>query len=494
MSSTKQAPCDQAVAVDDHLQKKIQGDFLKCAVCYNTYSNPKNLDCGHIVCLGCIEGIIEAKKKRSSVHCPICRKKTSLSRKGPSKLPDNFMVLGMISMLRNNSTAVDTSVDKNIAEHQESSNKQEDETNDSLVQKLVRIYERTKGENNTTTKKRYKSKERKEKEDSISDIDDSSDTSSEDDSDGSCSESDSSDEDSDGESLNSEDSYDSDLNSENNDLSELSFVNNDSELTLNSSDSYSESSSEGSSDECSSGDSETSESDTSSDSDSDSSSEDDEQSQVKSKVGKNSAAKSNANTKTAKNSKKAMAAKNKNTPDVGIKKETKPNPKKTIGEKTQPKAVLKDITKTSRINTKGSLKSAGQNLGGKKNEPKAASKNQALSSKPGKPLKSCNGMRVGSEILVFAGKSEPLAVKLHWLEKVVRKPGAEPQVFAGIQLKTKESFRVGISKEFRAIKNYKGENKSWLKDEKKFLRAVVPIHQCIPKNLLQAITTMKQFE
>lgn len=470
---------DQAAVAVSPLQKKIQDDFLICSVCYNVYTNPKNMDCGHIICLGCIEAIIEAKKKKSSVPCPVCRQKTTLSRKGPSKLPDNFMVMGMISMLKDeNQTPLNSSEEKNISEEVKS-NDHEAATNDSLVKGLVKLYEKIKSK--STPAKGQKAKTIRNEDSSTAD--ESSDSSSEDDSENSCSDDDSSEEESDGESIGSDDSSDSEMGSDMNDLSQLSFVENDSELTLNSSASYSESSDE-SSDEYSSDDSDTS--GTTSDSDSASASEDEE-------------ARSNATqSKTKENVKKSntacMTKPDKKPLENGIQKETSSKP--AGGKKRQSTTTLKDITKTGRVNTKDSVKNAEKknNSIAKKNESKVNSKNQISSGKTEKPLKSCNGMRIGSEILVFAGKSEPLAVKLHWLEKVQKKAGVDPQVFAGIQLKSKESFKLGISKEFRGIKTYKGPNKDWLKDEKKLLRAVVPINQCIPKNLLQAITTVKQME
>lgn len=47
---------------------------LTCAVCYDIFSHPVALTCGHVFCEGCVQAIYEEKPEKYKLSCPLCRK------------------------------------------------------------------------------------------------------------------------------------------------------------------------------------------------------------------------------------------------------------------------------------------------------------------------------------------------------------------------------------------------------------------------------------
>lgn len=62
----------------EEILDEIYSDLLECKVCFETFSSeprarrPRNLPCGHVICLGCVCALSHAVSHR--LECPFCRK------------------------------------------------------------------------------------------------------------------------------------------------------------------------------------------------------------------------------------------------------------------------------------------------------------------------------------------------------------------------------------------------------------------------------------
>lgn len=74
MSEVSTTPTKRAEKILD----EIYTDLLECKVCFETFSSeprarrPRNLPCGHVICLGCVCALSHAASRR--LECPFCRK------------------------------------------------------------------------------------------------------------------------------------------------------------------------------------------------------------------------------------------------------------------------------------------------------------------------------------------------------------------------------------------------------------------------------------
>lgn len=68
---------------------------LRCPVCYEVFNHAKSLTkCLHTFCQACLAKMITRKNKY--IHCPLCRKKTPLPKRGVRFLPTNSVVLRLL--------------------------------------------------------------------------------------------------------------------------------------------------------------------------------------------------------------------------------------------------------------------------------------------------------------------------------------------------------------------------------------------------------------
>ena len=76
---------------------KISQDHLECAICSDRFTEPKVLDCLHSFCLQCLLKLQERQEPdNAKVHCPLCRRETSLNMKGVAGLPNNFKLSALV--------------------------------------------------------------------------------------------------------------------------------------------------------------------------------------------------------------------------------------------------------------------------------------------------------------------------------------------------------------------------------------------------------------
>jgi len=63
-----------------------------CAICMEDFRTPKLLPCRHTFCLPCLDDLVSSKHEANIFSCPICRRKTKLSRLGVDGLLTNYFV------------------------------------------------------------------------------------------------------------------------------------------------------------------------------------------------------------------------------------------------------------------------------------------------------------------------------------------------------------------------------------------------------------------
>ena len=72
---------------------------LECAICLQTYSEPKLLQCSHAYCQGCLEGLVDKGSYRQpSLMCPNCRQVTPVPTGGMAELPSAFHVNNLLEV------------------------------------------------------------------------------------------------------------------------------------------------------------------------------------------------------------------------------------------------------------------------------------------------------------------------------------------------------------------------------------------------------------
>ena len=77
----------------DLLEKKI-----KCAICLETYCDPKALSCLHVYCRGCIQQLLMQQQKDQEVKCPQCHGVVAVADNDPRSLPTVFFTNRLIEL------------------------------------------------------------------------------------------------------------------------------------------------------------------------------------------------------------------------------------------------------------------------------------------------------------------------------------------------------------------------------------------------------------
>ncbi|XP_062569777.1 E3 ubiquitin-protein ligase TRIM56-like [Saccostrea cucullata] len=71
-------------------------DLLKCAICFDIFTDPKILSCHHFFCAECIEKHHASSQEGNLAHCPICRQGFVLDLSGASSLPSCYFINDML--------------------------------------------------------------------------------------------------------------------------------------------------------------------------------------------------------------------------------------------------------------------------------------------------------------------------------------------------------------------------------------------------------------
>ena len=65
---------------------------LQCAVCLDTFTNPRMLQCHHVYCCDCLKPLVEDERGQLVVLCPTCRQPTPVPPNGVTGLPSAFFI------------------------------------------------------------------------------------------------------------------------------------------------------------------------------------------------------------------------------------------------------------------------------------------------------------------------------------------------------------------------------------------------------------------
>ncbi len=76
----------------DRVLEKLE-EQLKCAVCFETYTDPKQLQCFHVYCVSCLKRLVTKDRQGVfSITCPTCRKPEPVPPTGVSGLQSAFQI------------------------------------------------------------------------------------------------------------------------------------------------------------------------------------------------------------------------------------------------------------------------------------------------------------------------------------------------------------------------------------------------------------------
>jgi tripartite motif-containing protein 2/3/tripartite motif-containing protein 71 len=79
------------MALRVHAIERLE-EQLQCAVCLETYTDPKLLRCHHIFCEKCLKPLVREKQGLLVVPCPACRQETPIPANGVTGLPSAFYI------------------------------------------------------------------------------------------------------------------------------------------------------------------------------------------------------------------------------------------------------------------------------------------------------------------------------------------------------------------------------------------------------------------
>ena len=71
---------------------------LQCAICLETYRDPKALACLHVYCRECIQQLLLGQQRDQEVECPQCRSVGPVAGNNASSLPTMFFINGLIDI------------------------------------------------------------------------------------------------------------------------------------------------------------------------------------------------------------------------------------------------------------------------------------------------------------------------------------------------------------------------------------------------------------
>lgn len=83
-----------AIAIHAHEQLNFK---LICYVCQEMFKDPRDLPCGHTLCLECLHKLAESAVNTGEIFCPQCE--FSVSSQNVQDLPKNCTVAQFVSSL-----------------------------------------------------------------------------------------------------------------------------------------------------------------------------------------------------------------------------------------------------------------------------------------------------------------------------------------------------------------------------------------------------------
>ena len=70
----------------------LHEEFLRCDICQETITSPKELPCLHSFCLHCLQRMASGAAPGDVLHCPTCRHEITVPSQGVASFPTNFNI------------------------------------------------------------------------------------------------------------------------------------------------------------------------------------------------------------------------------------------------------------------------------------------------------------------------------------------------------------------------------------------------------------------
>lgn len=85
------------------LKRSIEEDYLTCSICFNIFTDPRQLSCGHSYCIKCL--VEYFKSTTASQACPTCRQKMNCPKSTQIQtwiqtLPQDLLLIGIINAVK----------------------------------------------------------------------------------------------------------------------------------------------------------------------------------------------------------------------------------------------------------------------------------------------------------------------------------------------------------------------------------------------------------
>lgn len=81
--------------MDEQALKKLEKQ-LRCSICLDTYTDPKQLQCKHVYCQKCL--IKQVIRDQLTITCPICRQVTPIPANGVKELQPAFHIISLLEI------------------------------------------------------------------------------------------------------------------------------------------------------------------------------------------------------------------------------------------------------------------------------------------------------------------------------------------------------------------------------------------------------------
>ncbi len=71
---------------------------LNCSICFDTYTDPKLLQCFHTYCTKCLIPLVRGRQRQLTLTCPACRQVTPVPTNGVRGLQSAFQINDLIGI------------------------------------------------------------------------------------------------------------------------------------------------------------------------------------------------------------------------------------------------------------------------------------------------------------------------------------------------------------------------------------------------------------
>ncbi|KAJ8031819.1 Tripartite motif-containing protein 64 [Holothuria leucospilota] len=101
------------MAAGDSPVLQISSDAITCSICFDTFTNPKTLTCGHSLCL---DPCLKRLSRQNLMQCPLCRMDIELPQsRNVEDLPTNYVVKHLLETAKSEERKESCSTDDGVS-------------------------------------------------------------------------------------------------------------------------------------------------------------------------------------------------------------------------------------------------------------------------------------------------------------------------------------------------------------------------------------------